>query len=194
MATNEQRTEKARRVLIETARALFGAHGYANTTTPMIADATGLTRGALYHHFNDKAGLFEAVVTDEYARIGEKIEAYASETQDPLEALIEGGDAFISAMSDPVSQRILLIDAPTVLGYERLLELDNATTTQELRYGIEAAINAGRLPDVSATALTSLMSGAYDRAVLDGMGTSEESRLAARQAIRMMWFGLSNTA
>lgn len=194
MPSNQERTATARTTLIDAARKLFGANGYANTTTLMIAEATGLTRGALYHHFNGKLGLFEAVIEAEFVRINVQIDDHAQETTDPLEALIEGGDAFISAMSDPVSQRLILIDAPIVLSRQRLLDLDNETTTLGLKDGIEAAQAAKRLPDLPSAALTSLMSGAYDRAVLDGLGENEASQQDAREAIRTIWFGLSKLA
>ncbi|MEO1102035.1 MAG: hypothetical protein AAFW65_09345, partial [Pseudomonadota bacterium] len=76
-----------------------------------------------------------------------------------------------------------------------MLSMDNEITTSSLQDGIEAAQQLGRLPaDIPADALTSMMSGAYDRAVLDGFGTSEEGRLAIRHAIRSLWFGLSKLA
>ena len=139
--------------------------------------------------------LFAAVVAAEYDRLARQIDEASSGATDPLERLVEGGDGFIAAASDPVSQRLLLIDGPAILGMDALLSADKATTTQSLQDGIEAAQVAGRLPkDISAAALTSLMSGAYDRAVLDGFGATPKARLAIRHAIREMWFGLSRRA
>ncbi len=192
MATNAQRSLESRRALIDAGRALFGEHGYADTSTPAIAAAAGVSRGALYHHFADKQALFQAVVQDAYESIEAEIENSAFDAGDPLEALIEGGEAFISTMSDPLLRRILLVDGPAVLGGEAMLSMDNDITTNSLQEGIEAAQELGRLPaDIPADALTSMMSGAYDRAVLDGFGASEERQLAIRQAIRSLWFGLS---
>lgn len=161
----------------------------------MIAKAAGTSRGALYHHFADKAALFAAVVEAEYDRLEREIDRTTRDTTDPLEALIEGGESFIAAASDPISQRILFIDGPAVVGGGMLLSVDNETTTNSLRQGIEAAQAAGRLPkDIPGAALTSMMSGAYDRAVLDGFATNEAGRLEIRHAIRCLWHGLSKLA
>lgn len=190
--TNANRTLESRRKLIEVGRALFGRQGYAATSTPMIASEAGVSRGALYHHFKDKAALFEAVVEAEYQRLEDEIDRNTKDTEDPLEALIEGGDSYISAASDPIAQRILFIDGPAIIGAGTMLSVDNQTTTKSLLQGIEAAQAAGRLPDnLPSAALASMMSGAYDRAVLDGFGASDAERLAIRHAIRSLWFGLS---
>ncbi|MEM7663773.1 MAG: TetR/AcrR family transcriptional regulator [Pseudomonadota bacterium] len=193
--TNEERTAESRRKLIEVGRKLFGEYGFAGTSTPMIAQAAGVSRGSLYHHFEDKADLFHAVVEAEYERLEAAIDEMITHVSDPLEILIEGGEGFIAAASDPISQRILFVDGPSVVGGGMLLSVDNETTTSSLRLGIEAAQTAGRLPkDLPAAALTSMMSGAYDRAVLDGFGRDEPSRLAIRHAIRSLWYGLSKLA
>ena len=137
--TNEERTAAARSNLIETGRQLFGTHGFAATSTPMIANAAGVSRGALYHHFEDKADLFRAVVEAEYERLEAAIDAMIQHVSDPLEILIEGGEGFIAAASDPISQRILFVDGPSVIGGGTLLSVDNETTTSSLRLGVEAA-------------------------------------------------------
>ena len=123
--TNEERSVASRCNLIEAGRRLFGEHGYAATSTPMIAEAAGASRGALYHHFADKAALFAAVVEAEYERLEAEIERTSRETTDPLEALIEGGESFMTAASDPATQRILFIDGPAVVGIELLHSADS---------------------------------------------------------------------
>ena len=193
--TNTQRTIEARAKILSVARNLFGKYGYVATSTPMIAKSAGMSRGALYHHFTDKAALFQAVVEAEYERLEANIDLNVSGATDPLEALIEGGEGFIRAASDPLARQILFVDGPSVVGGGMLLAVDNEKTTNSLLHGIKAAQKAGRLPtDIPASALTSMMSGAYDRAVLDGYGKDNKSRLAIHHAIRSMWYGLSKLA
>ncbi len=194
MASNQERTEKSRTALLEADRHLFGTDGYAEISTGMICQRAGVSRGALYHHFNDKKALLRGVVELEYKRVEDQIDAAADAPSDTLEALIEGGDMFFDAMANPISKRILLIDGHSVLGSEAMNRLDRKTTTKSLFHGIVAAQKAGRLPDIPATALTSMMSGAYDRAVLDGLWDSKEAQLAVRHAIRAVWNGLARMA
>ena len=195
MKTNSQRSEDSRRALVAAARDLFGAQGYGATSTPAIATAAGVSRGALYHHFADKAALFSAVVQAEYSRVEDEIEHDTDPISDTLELLIEGGERFISAMNDPASRQILMVDGPAILGAQQLLAFDRQTTSGSLLAGIAAAQAQGRLPaDIPPDALASMMSGAYDRAVLDGFGETDEGRLAILHAIRSLWFGLSKLA
>ncbi|WP_370373723.1 TetR/AcrR family transcriptional regulator [Henriciella pelagia] len=192
MARNPERSAKTRQDIVTTARRLFGKEGYTSVSTPQIADASGVSRGAMYHHFRDKAAILEAVIEAEFAHIAGIIDTSATGSQDPVENLVEGGEAFLTAMSDPVTRQLLLIDGPAVLGTQRMTDLDTCTTTQTLAEGITAAKTAGRLPaDTDTAALTSLMSGAYDRAAIDGFGHDAARQLEMRQAIRAIWFGLS---
>lgn len=195
MAKNDARSARTRRKVLDVSRKLFADHGYGGVSTPQIAQQAGVSRGALYHHFSDKAAILEAVIIAEYKAIASAIDAGTRAQSDPMEALIEGGDLFLSAMSDPASRRLLLIEGPAVLGKSRMDELDAATTTQTLLAGIEAAQQAGCLPtDIDPAALTSLMTGAYDRGAIDGFGDDSENQLAIRHAIRAVWFGLSRLA
>lgn len=195
MKTNTQRSEDSRRVLIAAARDLIGTQGYGATSTPAIASAAGVSRGALYHHFSDKAALFSAVVQAEYKRVEDEIDHDTDTISDTLELLIEGGERFIAAMNDPASRQILLVDGPAILGAQQMLAFDRQTTSRSLLTGITAAQAQGRLPaDIPPDALASMMSGAYDRAVLDGFGETDEGRLAILHAIRSLWFGLSKLA
>src|SRR5207302_6267465 len=111
------------------ARELFAAHGYGAVATEEIVRAAGVTRGALYHHFTGKRELFEAVYEEVERGLVEQIASSAvSSATDPLAALHAGAQAFLDACEDPAVQRIALVDAPSVLGWERWREIG-------LRYG-----------------------------------------------------------
>src|SRR5690606_23899710 len=114
--SNAQRSDATRDALLAAARALFAEKGYAATGTPEIVAAAKVTRGALYHHFADKADLFRAVVEREHAAIAAEIKVAAPPDMEPVAAIIAGGEASLDGMGDPGRRRILLIDAPAVLG------------------------------------------------------------------------------
>ncbi len=164
--SNPDRTLKTRTALIAAARRLFVAKGYAETGTPELVVEAGMTRGALYHHFADKQALFRAVIEAENAALVDEIERAAPEELGPVEALIAGGEAFLTAMSEPGRTRLMLIEAPAVLGRETMDAIDAAHGGRTLREGIAAAIEAGVLRAVPVEEAALLLSAVYDRAAL----------------------------
>ena len=163
--TNRERTETTRLALIEAARALFVSKGYGDTSTPEIAAAAGITRGALYHHFADKRDLFRQVLLREAEAVAAGIEAAAPEQLTPRKALVNGSEAYLSAMTVPGRTRLLLIDGPAVLGLAEIMAMDDATSANSLRQGLaRAGMGKG---EVSIDALARLLSAAFDRAALE---------------------------
>lgn len=163
--TNRERTETTRLALIEAARALFVSKGYGDTSTPEIAVAAGITRGALYHHFTDKRDLFRQVLVRESEAVAADIEAATPEQLAPREALLEGSEAYLNAMTVPGRTRLLLIDGPAVLGMTEIMAMDDANAANSLRQGlVKAGMGRG---EVSIDALSQLLSAAFDRAALE---------------------------
>jgi AcrR family transcriptional regulator len=166
--TQAERAAETREALIAAARPLFAAHGFAEVALETIVRAAGLTRGALYHHFADKTELFAAVYErvdgEVAARMGEAIAA-AGQT-DPVEVMRLGAGFWLDACSDPEVQRIVLVDAPAVLGWTRWSEVGNRYNIGLVRALLTNAIETGRIPPqpVEATALTML--GAMREATL----------------------------
>jgi AcrR family transcriptional regulator len=153
-----ERTAAMRARLVAAGRALFVERGYAETGTPEIVAAAGVTRGALYHHFADKAALFRAVVEAEAAAVAAEVERAARGPG----ALEKGADAWFAAMAEPGRVRLLLRDGPAVLGTAEMLRIDGATGGASLQRGLEAALG----PGPEAAALAEVLSAAFDRAAL----------------------------
>ncbi|WP_442582746.1 TetR/AcrR family transcriptional regulator [Mesorhizobium sp. ASY16-5R] len=165
--TNRERSDTTRAELMAAARRLFIEKGYADTATPDIVAAAGLTRGALYHHFEDKKALFCAVAEAEAEAVAAETERAVSDGMRPREALIKGGDAYLSALALPGRTRLLLLDGPSVLGRTGMDEIDNRHGTRSLRGGILFAVRAGDLPqNLPIEEATQLLASAYDRAAL----------------------------
>ena len=116
---NVARGEATRSQLIEVATRLFAAQGYEDTSIDAVLREAGVSRGSLYHHFASKEALFEAVLEDVEAKVGERTVAATDGADGPVAALRAGCVEWIRVAGDPVVQRILLIDAPSVLGWER---------------------------------------------------------------------------
>lgn len=165
--SNRERTETTRAELIAAARRLFIEKGYAETATPEIVAAAGLTRGALYHHFPDKKALFRAVAEHEAEAVADEIERASPETLGVREALVNGGEAFLAAMAEPGRTRLLLLDGPAVLGRAEMDAIDARHGTRSLKAGLVFAVRDGVLSKkLPIDALTHLLSSAFDRAAL----------------------------
>ena len=182
----EQRRLETRAALVSAARGLFATQGYAATGTPEIVAAAGVTRGALYHHFADKAALFATVVEEEHMLLAMAINR-AAECEDepgPVKALIAGGDAFIDAMQDLGRRQILLIDAPAVLGRAALDAIDGRHGLRTLVEGVAAAMAAKAIRELPVLPLAHLLNALFDRAALAPPEEVGDYRKAIKALIR----------
>ncbi len=180
--TNQARTEATRAALIAAARALFVEKGYAETGTPEIVAAARVTRGALYHHFTDKADLFRATVTREAEAVAGQIARDSAGAASALEALTQGAEAYFDAMAVPGRARLLLLDGPAVLGHGEMRRIELLAGGEELREGIVFAARQGGFEGVPLDAMSDMLSAAFDRAALaiaEG-GPAEDYRAAMR--------------
>jgi AcrR family transcriptional regulator len=185
--TQEERSAATRAALVRAARELWGARGYAAVGTPEITKAAGVTRGALYHQFADKAALFAAVVeaveTDVTARIAEQV--VASGAGDPASALRAATDAWLDASQEPDVRRIVLLDAPVVLGWAGFRDVamqHGLGLTEQL---LEAAMAAGQLTRRPTRALAHVLIGALDEAAMV-VATSEDPETARAEVTEVL--------
>jgi AcrR family transcriptional regulator len=169
MQVNKQtaRSEATRTKLVDAGRRLFAARGYAGVGTEEIVREAGLTRGALYHQFRDKKDLFEAVVTGVEEEVTHRIaQDVIAKATTPTEALREGAAAFLAICSEPEIERLLLLDAPGVLGWERWREIGQQHGLGVITASLQAAIDAGEIPQQPVRPLAHIVLGALDEAAL----------------------------
>lgn len=163
-----EQAEATRAALLEAARALFAQRGYAAVGTEEIVRRARVTRGALYHHFRGKEDLFRAVAEDVERELTERIaaEALAIEAVDPWAALRGGARAFLAASAEPEVQRIIMLDAPAVLGWEAWREIGERYGLGLVEGVLEAAMEAGALARQPARPLAHVLMGALDEAAM----------------------------
>ncbi|KIC42326.1 TetR family transcriptional regulator [Ruegeria sp. ANG-R] len=183
--SNKSRTDATRSALIKAARVLFSEKGYAETSTPEVVKAAGVTRGALYHHFEDKVDLFRAVVMQEYLDVAAAITESATDNpKSAIDALQQGSRGYLKAMQDRGRVRIMLLDGPAVLGHRELGKIDRETSADALRLGLEQAMQAGQIRTLPVEALTIQLSALFDRAALAiSEGDDPEAHLQVLDAI-----------
>ena len=178
--TQAQRRAATRRALLDAARSLFAERGYHGTAAEEIVRRAGLTRGALYHHFEDKKDLFRAVVDEMEGEIDEEIEE-AERAQSGLpEALMAGYRAFIDAVLDPEMRRTFFLDGPSVLGWE-WHQIDARHAVGKIEEGLEALIAEGFMEPQPIKAMARLINGVLLEAAFF-VATSEDPQ-AARDEI-----------
>src|ERR1700675_3074126 len=167
-----QQAEATRAAILAVARELFAEMGYANAGTEEVVKRARITRGALYHHFRDKqalfCGVYEVVLSDLYARI---VKA-AKRGRGIWESYRLGREAFLDSCTERSVCRIVLFDAPSVLGWTRMYEIQNrmGTVFQEkglLRAAIQEAMDAGEIERQPAEPLAAILQGAFDAAALE---------------------------
>lgn len=141
------RGQTTRRHLIEVSTQLFAERGYEGTSIEAVLEAAGVSRGSLYHHFASKERLFEAVVEGVHAQVGEAtLEAAAAVGDaDPRTLLRTGYLAWVRLAGEPVVRRILLIDAPTVLGWRRWRQMEERYGLGMIKEVLGTAADAGQL-------------------------------------------------
>jgi AcrR family transcriptional regulator len=165
--TKAEQSEATTAALIEAARALFAERGYAGVGTEEIVQRAGVTRGALYHHFRGgKEDLFRAVLVQISAETTQRVIAAASATDDPWEELVAGTDAFLDACTRPEVRRIVLIDGPSVLGWDVWREADGNLALELLEAALKHAMDLGRMVNQPPRALAHVLLGAIDEAAM----------------------------
>jgi AcrR family transcriptional regulator len=136
-----------RQDIVEAATRLFATEGYAATSIEAVLRQCDVSRGALYHHFASKEALFEAVLEELEARVAQSILASSRRTQHAVEALRVGCDAWLELAQDRAVRQIILIDAPSVLGWEKWRAIDARHGFGLLKASLKAAGATSDLPE-----------------------------------------------
>jgi len=122
--TQEERSAATWRAGIKAARHLFGKRGYANVSMADVVARANRSKGAIYHQFTDKQDLLRAVVDQIEGEIADEIRERVVGVEDPLDALAAGCGIFLDRCLDPIALRIVILDAPAVLGWTELRTID----------------------------------------------------------------------
>ncbi|OBF70015.1 TetR family transcriptional regulator [Mycobacterium sp. 852002-51613_SCH5001154] len=185
--TQEERSAATRDALIAAARKLWGLRGYAEVGTPEIAAVAGVTRGAMYHQFADKAALFrevvEAVEQDVMARMGTLVAESGATT--PADAIRAAVDAWLEVAGDPEVRQLMLLDAPSVLGWAGFRDVAQRYSLGMTEQLITEAIRAGQLAKQPVRPLAHVLIGALDEAAML-IATAEDAKRTRRETRQVL--------
>ncbi|HEX2285808.1 MAG TPA: helix-turn-helix domain-containing protein [Mycobacterium sp.] len=179
--TQAERTEATTTALVDAARELFARDGYDATSLDTVAAHAGVTKGAVYHHFDGKRQLFEAVFSREVERMAVPLAEAYGRKKDPWDAFKAGCQAFVDECLDPGLQRIVLLDASAAIGWEGIRRLE-APLLELMELAIMRAVDAGRIAKRPPGPLAHFLFGAICEMAMI-VARADDQKAAHRQAI-----------
>jgi AcrR family transcriptional regulator len=193
--TQADRSAETRAALVAAARPLFAERGYAGVGTDELARGAGVTRGALYHQFDGKLELFASVFEQVEEEVALTIDVAFADAfaRDPLGAVHAGVDAWLSASMEPEVQRIVLIEAPAALGWERWREIGRSYGVGLVEGAVAALVDVGIFPEQPVRPLAHLLVGALEEGTLYAARADDPASAVAevRAALRRLVDGLT---
>jgi AcrR family transcriptional regulator len=192
MTSKVRQPEATRAALVAAARTLFAERGYAGVGTEEIVHRAGVTRGALYHHFTDKEDLMRAVLHDLSRELAEASAAAALKETDQWQQILAAVAAFLDACMDPAVQRIMMTDAPSVLGWDEWREIDAQYGLGLVKASLANAMETGLIARQPVDPLAHLIVGALDEAAMyiARAGDTKAARREMGDAVKRMFAGL----
>ncbi len=180
--TKAEQTRRTRRAILNRARHLFATQGYAATGTEAIISDLGITRGALYHQFSDKLGVFKAVVVEAYGEITVHIRTRIEPLKTNWEQLVVGCQAFLEVAQQEELRRLVFIEAPAVLAADSLIEIDQYGFGL-LQESIQLVVAEGDLKVVDAEGFAHLVNGALNELAAWVAQSEDPQRLETAQQL-----------
>jgi AcrR family transcriptional regulator len=172
-------TESTRQALVDSALELFTKRGYAATSLDTIVKRARVTKGALYHHFSGKQALFEAafdaVETAAIARLATVVDGDGT----AWERAMAGIQAYVGVCLEPSYQRIVIHEAPAVMGWERWREAEERFSYGLVRATVEALVTAGEIEALPVEVTARVLFGSLQAGAEAIAGSSEPKKTAA---------------
>jgi AcrR family transcriptional regulator len=193
VVSQRERSERTIAAILGAGRALMTEAGYAGVTIDDVTARARVAKGAFYHHFSSKQALLDAVVDQLQGEIADELRADRRPeplSSDDLAAALEG---YLRRAADPARRRLVLVEGPEVLGWERWREIDDAHFAGMTHAALEAILPAGTDPERVSTA-TRLLLGAVMEAALATGRAPEPDRAARRygEVLRDLLSGLTS--
>ena len=176
--TQAERSAATQQALINAARRLWGERGYAEVSTPEIAEAAGVTRGAMYHQYADKAALFRAVIEAMDQELMQRMQAAvaAAQPKSPADTMHAMADAWLDIAGEPEVRQLMLLDAPSVIGWAEYREMSQQVSVEATEELLKAAIEAGQLRPQPLRPLALVLLGALDEAAMYLAGAEDPTQ------------------
>jgi AcrR family transcriptional regulator len=187
------RGQATRAHILQVATELFAAQGYEATSIEVVLKASGVSRGALYHHFANKEALFTAVLESVEAHVAKQVSAAAAGASNPLDALRAGCAAWLELARDRTVRQVVLVDAPSVIGWQAWRDLDNQFALGLLKAALSGMAAAGRFrPDMVDTYAHLLLAAMIEASLLVARANDADDAIAkGREALEELLSGVA---
>ena len=179
--TQAERTEATTGALVDAARELFARDGYDATSLDAVAARARVTKGAVYHHFEGKRQLFEAVFSREVERMSPRSPTRTGARRIPGTPSRQARRAFLDECLEPGLQRIVLLDASAAIGWEGIRRLE-APLLELMELAITRAADAGRIAPRRPGPLASFLFGAVCEMAMI-VARADDQKTAHREAL-----------
>lgn len=188
------RSQATRTALIDAATTLFGEEGYAAVPAERVVKAAGVTRGALYHHFGDKEGLFRAVFVDLESQLSAEIAEILDTVPERWPAMLSALSHFLDACQRPEVLQIALTDAPAVLGWQTWRQIETDHGLGLITANLQQAVDEGSVRDVPVAVVAQLLLSTIIEAALVIAHAEEPgaARAEAEESLLLMVSALRN--
>ncbi|MEU3011440.1 TetR/AcrR family transcriptional regulator [Nocardia asteroides] len=192
--SQEDRSRTTRAALEQAGRSLFAERGFAATSAEQLVAAAGVTRGALHHHYGDKRGLFLAVLeqieTEATAEIAAAVAAV--DPADVVAGMTAGLARFLDLCAGPEMLRVVLMDAPTVLGWPAFRDFESRHGLGLITGELQRAVDAGLIPTAPVPVLAQLLLSAITEAslIVAHADDPDRARLETQQSLLLILAGL----
>jgi AcrR family transcriptional regulator len=189
-------TESTRQALVDSALELFTKRGYAGTSLDAIVKRARVTKGALYHHFSGKQALFEAAFDLVETAAMDRLSAVVDGEGTAWERAMAGIQAYVRVCLEPSYQRIVIHEAPVVMGWERWREAEEHFSYGLVRSTVEALVNAGEIEPLPVEVTARVLFGALAAGaeVIAGAEDSKSTAADVTRTIVALITGLRRTA
>ncbi|MDT7783092.1 MAG: hypothetical protein QOF58_1511 [Pseudonocardiales bacterium] len=169
-------SESTRQALVDSAVDLFTKRGYAGTSLDEVVKRARVTKGALYHHFSGKQALFEAAFAQVETRSIESLTAVVTAEGDAWETAVAGLRAYVRKCLEPEYQRIIVHEAPVVMGWERWREAEEHFSFGLLRTAVQLLVDAGEIEEAPVEIMARLLFGALSAGASTIASSSDPKR------------------
>jgi AcrR family transcriptional regulator len=176
-------TESTRQALVDSALDLFTKRGYAGTSLEAIVRRARVTKGALYHHFTGKQALFEAVFDQVEAAAMNRLSKVVAGDGTAWERAMAGIQEYVRVCLDPAHQRIVIHEAPVVMGWERWREAEEQFSYGLVRATVEALVDSGEIEPLPVEVTARILFGALS-AGAEAIASSTDKKRAAADVTR----------